>query len=106
VPKVHFDPQTGELKDRNGVFATNVEHKMGIKASASAELAFGQHGVPAKGWLLGDVHDGIRQMFLIIEYARMIVGVKAASTLSTGYLNALDYAKSRPGRRRCATPRT
>jgi len=95
VPKVHFDPQTGELKDRNGVFATNIEHKMGIKASASAELAFGQHGVPAKGWLLGDVHDGMRQMFLIIEYARMIVGTKAASTLSTGYLHALDYAKSR-----------
>jgi len=95
VPKFHFDPQTGELGERNGVFATNVEHKMGLKVSTTCELSFGQHGVPARGWLLGDVHDGIRQMFLIIEYARMMVGTKAIATLSTGYLNALEYAKSR-----------
>jgi len=95
VPKVHFDAETGELGGRNGVFATNVEHKMGLKASTTCELTFGGHGVPAKGWLLGDVHDGIRQMFLVIEYARMMVGTKAIGTLSTGYLNALDYAKSR-----------
>ena len=44
---------------------------------------------------MGDVHDGIRQMFLIIEYARMMVGTKAIATLSTGYLNALEYAKNR-----------
>ncbi|WP_432833672.1 acyl-CoA dehydrogenase [Dactylosporangium sp. CA-092794] len=95
VPKFHFDPETGELKDRNGVFVTNVEHKMGIKVSTTCEVTFGGHGVPAKGWLLGDVHEGIRQMFLIIEYARMMVGTKAIATLSTGYLNALEYAKSR-----------
>ncbi len=95
VPKFHFDPETGELGERNGVFATNVEHKMGLKASATCELTFGEHGIPAKGWLMGDVHEGIRQMFLIIEYARMMVGTKAIATLSTGYLNALDYAKSR-----------
>jgi hypothetical protein len=95
VPKHHFDPKTGELGARNGVFATNVEHKMGLKVSTTCELTFGEHGVPAKGWLLGDVHDGIRQMFLIIEYARMMVGTKAIATLSTGYLNALEYAKSR-----------
>ncbi|GAA1748710.1 acyl-CoA dehydrogenase [Luedemannella helvata] len=95
VPKFHFDPETGELGERNGVYATNVEHKMGIKVSNTCELTFGQHGVPAKGWLMGDVHEGIRQMFLIIEYARMMVGTKAIATLSTGYLNALEYAKSR-----------
>jgi alkylation response protein AidB-like acyl-CoA dehydrogenase len=95
VPKILFDWQTGELGERNGVFATNVEHKMGLKVSATCELSFGQHGVPAKGWLLGDVHEGIRQMFLIIEYARMMVGAKAIATLSTGYLNALEYAKNR-----------
>ncbi|MFK3982679.1 acyl-CoA dehydrogenase [Micromonospora sp. NPDC050397] len=95
VPKFHFDEATGELGERNGVFATNVEHKMGIKVSNTCELTFGEHGVPAKGWLLGDVHDGIRQMFLIIEYARMMVGTKAIATLSTGYLNALEYAKTR-----------
>jgi alkylation response protein AidB-like acyl-CoA dehydrogenase len=95
VPKYHFDEETGELLDRNGVYATNVEHKMGLKVSNTCELTFGEHGVPAKGWLLGDVHEGIRQMFLIIEYARMLVGTKAIATLSTGYLNALEYAKSR-----------
>jgi alkylation response protein AidB-like acyl-CoA dehydrogenase len=95
VPKFHFDPATGELGERNGVFATNLEHKMGIKVSNTCELAFGEHGVPAKGWLMGDVHEGIRQMFLIIEYARMMVGTKAIATLSSGYLNALDYAKTR-----------
>ena len=95
VPKFHFDPETGELGERNGVYATNVEHKMGLKVSNTCELTFGEHGMPAKGWLLGDVHDGIRQMFLIIEYARMMVGTKAIATLSTGYLNALEYAKNR-----------
>ena len=50
---------------------------------------------PAIGTLVGDVHDGIAQMFQVIEYARMMVGTKAIATLSTGYLNALDYAKGR-----------
>jgi alkylation response protein AidB-like acyl-CoA dehydrogenase len=95
VPKYDFDWDTGELGERNGVYATNVEHKMGIKASNTCELTFGEHGTPAKGWLLGDVHQGIRQMFMIIEYARMMVGTKAIATLSTGYLNALEYAKNR-----------
>jgi hypothetical protein len=44
---------------------------------------------------VGEVHDGIAQMFQVIEYARMMVGTKAIATLSTGYLNALDYAKTR-----------
>jgi Acetyl-CoA dehydrogenase C-terminal like/Acyl-CoA dehydrogenase, C-terminal domain len=51
--------------------------------------------LPAKGWLLGEVHNGIAQMFLMIEHARMLVGTKAIATLSTGYLNALEYAKTR-----------
>ncbi|MFS8104649.1 acyl-CoA dehydrogenase [Lentzea alba] len=95
VPKFHFDPESGDLGERNGAFVTNVEHKMGIKASTTCELTFGQHGTPAKGWLLGEVHDGIAQMFDVIEYARMMVGTKAIATLSTGYLNALSYAKER-----------
>ncbi|MPZ83931.1 MAG: acyl-CoA dehydrogenase [Actinophytocola sp.] len=95
VPKFHFDSQTGDLGERNGVFVSNVEHKMGLKVSTTCELSFGQHGVPAKGWLVGEVHDGIAQMFQIIEYARMMVGTKAIATLSTGYLNALSYAKER-----------
>ncbi|HEU4360791.1 MAG TPA: acyl-CoA dehydrogenase [Mycobacterium sp.] len=95
VPKFLFDFETGELGERNGVFVTNVEHKMGLKVSTTCELTFGQHGVPAKGWLVGEVHHGIAQMFDVIEQARMMVGTKAIATLSTGYLNALAYAKER-----------
>lgn len=94
VPKYEFDWETGELGERNGVYATNVEHKMGLKASNTCEMTFGDRH-PAKGWLIGDKHDGIRQMFMIIEFARMMVGTKAIATLSTGYLNALEYAKER-----------
>ncbi|MGW2871406.1 acyl-CoA dehydrogenase [Kitasatospora sp. NPDC001225] len=94
VPKFDFDWETGELGERNGVYATNVEHKMGLKASNTCEMTFGAKH-PAKGWLLGDKVDGIRQMFKIIEFARMMVGTKAIATLSTGYLNALEYAKER-----------
>ncbi|MEV7865264.1 acyl-CoA dehydrogenase [Streptomyces sp. NPDC088124] len=94
VPKYEFDWETGELGERNGVYATNVEHKMGLKASNTCELTFGDRH-PAKGWLIGDKHEGIRQMFRIIEFARMMVGTKAIATLSTGYLNALEYAKER-----------
>ncbi len=95
VPKFLFDPETGEPGERNGVFVTNVEHKMGLKVSTTCELSLGQHDVPAKGWLVGEVHEGIAQMFDVIEQARMMVGTKAIATLSTGYLNALDYAKNR-----------
>ncbi|GAA1086907.1 MULTISPECIES: acyl-CoA dehydrogenase [Kitasatospora] len=94
VPKYDFDWETGELGERNGVYATNVEHKMGLKASNTCEMTFGAKH-PAKGWLLGEKVDGIRQMFKIIEFARMMVGTKAIATLSTGYLNALEYAKER-----------
>ncbi|MEV6223865.1 acyl-CoA dehydrogenase [Nocardia fluminea] len=95
VPKFHFDTETGELGDRNGVFVTGLEHKMGLKVSATCEVTLGGHGTPAKGWLVGDTHNGIAQMFQIIETARMMVGTKAIATLSTGYLNALDYARNR-----------
>jgi alkylation response protein AidB-like acyl-CoA dehydrogenase len=95
VPKFHFDPETGELTgERNGVHVTNVEHKMGIKVSNTCEVTYGENE-PARGWLLGEVHDGIAQMFQVIENARMMVGTKAIATLSTGYLNALEYAKER-----------
>jgi alkylation response protein AidB-like acyl-CoA dehydrogenase len=94
VPKFHFDAD-GEPGERNGVFVTNLEHKMGLKASATCELTFGQHGVPAVGYLLGEVHNGIAQMFQVIEYARMMVGTKAIGTASAGYLAALEYAKER-----------
>jgi alkylation response protein AidB-like acyl-CoA dehydrogenase len=94
VPKFHADLETGQIGERNGVYVTNVEKKMGLKASTTCELTFGEKE-PAIGWLVGDVHDGIAQMFMVIEYARMMVGTKAIAQLSAGYLAALDYAKTR-----------
>ncbi|GAA3603813.1 acyl-CoA dehydrogenase [Marihabitans asiaticum] len=94
VPKYHVDLETGELGERNGAYVTNVEKKMGLKVSTTCEVTFGEKE-PAIGTLLGDVHDGIAQMFRVIEHARMLVGTKAIATLSTGYLNALEYAKQR-----------
>jgi alkylation response protein AidB-like acyl-CoA dehydrogenase len=93
VPKYLVGPD-GQIGERNGVQVTNLEHKMGLKVSTTCELTFGAHR-PAVGTLVGGTHDGIRQMFLVIENARMMVGTKAIATLSTGYLNALDYARTR-----------
>jgi alkylation response protein AidB-like acyl-CoA dehydrogenase len=93
VPKFWVNPD-GTLGERNGVYCTNLEKKMGIKASATCEMTFGD-GRPARGLLLGDTHDGIRQMFHVIEQARMGVGIKSMATLSTAYKNALAYASER-----------
>jgi alkylation response protein AidB-like acyl-CoA dehydrogenase len=97
VPK-YLVNEDGTLGERNGVVITNVEHKMGLKASTTCEVTFGAAspgGRPAVGTLVGGVHDGIRQMFMVIEDARMMVGTKAIATLSTGYLNALEFARNR-----------
>jgi len=94
VPKFMFDLESGDLGKRNGVYVTSVEHKMGLNVSATCEVNLGEKE-PAVGYLLGDVHEGIFQMFKIIEFARMMVGTKAIATLSSGYLQALSYAKVR-----------
>ena len=94
IPKFMFDLETGELGKRNGVYVTGVESKMGLNVSATCEVNLGEKE-PAVGYLLGDVHQGIAQMFKIIEFARMMVGTKAIATLSAGYMQALSYAKVR-----------
>ncbi|MGN6104145.1 MAG: acyl-CoA dehydrogenase [Kofleriaceae bacterium] len=93
VPKYWVEAD-GSLGARNGAMVTKVEHKMGIKGSATCELTLGD-GAPCRGLLLGEVHEGIAQMFRVIEYARMGVGTKSMATLSTAYLNALEYARVR-----------
>jgi len=94
IPKFMFDHKTGDLGKRNGVYVTGVEHKMGLNVSATCEVNLGEKE-PAVGYLLGDVHEGIAQMFKVIEFARMMVGTKAIATLSAGYKQALAYAKVR-----------
>ena len=94
IPKFMFDFESGALGKRNGVYVTKVEHKMGLNVSATCEMNLGEKE-PAVGYLLGDVHNGIAQMFKVIEFARMMVGTKAIATLSAGYQQALSYAKTR-----------
>ncbi|QSQ20920.1 acyl-CoA dehydrogenase [Pyxidicoccus parkwayensis] len=93
VPK-YWVNDDGSLGGLNGVECTKLEKKMGLKGSVTCELTFGD-GKPARGLLLGEVHDGMRQMFYIIEQARMAVGVKSMATLSAGYGRALAFAKDR-----------
>ena len=93
VPK-YWVNEDGSVGERNGAFVRKIEDKMGLHASATCELELGGD-VPCRGLLMGEVHDGIRQMFRVIEHARMAVGYKSMSTASTGYLNALAYAKER-----------
>jgi hypothetical protein len=94
VPKFWVEAD-GSLGARNGAFVTNVEHKMGIKGSATCELTLGATGTPCRGLLVGGVRDGIAQMFHVIEYARMGVATKSMAALSTGYGNALAYTRLR-----------
>ena len=94
IPKFMFDLESGELGKRNGVYVTSIEHKMGLNVSATCEMNLGEKE-PAVGYLLGEVHEGIAQMFKVIEFARMMVGTKAIATLSAGYQQALAYSKER-----------
>jgi hypothetical protein len=93
VPKYWVEAD-GAMGARNGWRVTKLEKKMGIKASVTCEVSYGAEGT-CRGLLVGEVHDGIRQMFHVIEQARMAVGMKTIATLSTAYLNALAYAKER-----------
>ncbi len=93
VPKFWVE-EDGSLGARNGAVVTNLEHKMGIRGSATCELTLGADA-PCRGLLVGGVHNGIAQMFDVIEYARMGVGTKSMATMSTAYLNALEYTKLR-----------
>jgi hypothetical protein len=90
VPK-YWPEADGTPGERNPAIVRKLEDKMGLKASTTAEIEF----AGARGVLVGERHDGIAQMFRVIEYARMLVGAKAIETLSTGYLNALSYARER-----------
>lgn len=93
VPK-YWVNEDGSLGERNGFTCAKLEKKMGIKGSVTCEMVYGQDK-PARGLLVGGVHDGIRQMFHVIEQARMAVGMKSMATLSAAYFNALSYAKDR-----------
>lgn len=94
VPKFWVNPD-GSLGERNGIECIGLEKKMGIRGSVTCEMAYGGGDTVCRGMLVGGVHDGIKQMFHVIEGARMAIGVKSMSQVSTAYLNALAYAQER-----------
>lgn len=94
VPKVRVDEEGG-LLEPNDVQTAAIEHKMGIRASSTAQLAFGEND-GCVGELVGEVeHQGMRQMFRMMNLARILVGVQGLAVASSAYLNALAYAKER-----------
>jgi len=93
VPKYRVN-EDGSLGDFNDVVCTGVEHKMGIHGSATTFLAFGSKG-QCRGLLLGEENKGMREMFLMMNEARLLVGMQGLACASASYLNAVNYARQR-----------
>jgi alkylation response protein AidB-like acyl-CoA dehydrogenase len=90
VPKF-LVKEDGALGARNGVSCTAIEHKMGIKASATCALAFED----AQGWLVGEPHKGLRAMFTMMNTERLSVGIQGLGVAEIAYQNAVNYARER-----------
>jgi alkylation response protein AidB-like acyl-CoA dehydrogenase len=90
VPKF-LVKEDGSLGARNGVTCTSIEHKMGIKASATCALSFDD----AKGWLVGEPHKGLRAMFTMMNTERLSVGIQGLGVAEVAYQNAVNYARER-----------
>ncbi len=85
----------GSVAGSNDVTVAAIEHKMGINGSSTCQLTFGDNDA-CTGYLLGtDEMKGMRQMFHMMNYARVGVGLQGLAVASTAYLNALAYAKER-----------
>jgi alkylation response protein AidB-like acyl-CoA dehydrogenase len=93
VPKYRVN-QDGSLGELNDVITGNLEHKLGIRASATATLNFGENG-NCIGELLGNERDGMKIMFQMMNEARLDVGVLGQSAASAAYEHAVQYAKER-----------
>ncbi len=90
VPKFLPDERGGPGA-RNGVVCTAIEHKMGIKASATCQMSFDD----ATGWLVGEPHKGMRAMFTMMNSERLSVGVQGLGAAEAAYQGAVFYAKDR-----------
>ncbi len=84
----------GSLGDRNDVFCVSIEHKMGIKASPTAVLQYGDHG-GAVGYIVGEENRGLEYMFIMMNAARYAVGVQGIAVAERAYQKAVGYAKDR-----------
>lgn len=93
VPKIWVNDD-GSLGEPNDVICTGIEEKMGIHANATCSLSLGSKG-NCRGWLLGEENKGMRAMFLMMNEARLLVGLQGFSCVSSSYLNAVNYARER-----------
>lgn len=94
VPKFRVERE-GRVGERNDVALAGLIHKMGYRGTTSTMLNFGERG-ECIGELVGEPHQGLTYMFLMMNEARIQVGLGAAALACTGYLHALDYANKRP----------
>ena len=90
VPKFLVN-EDGSLGARNAVSAGNIEHKMGIKGSATCVMNFDG----ATGWLVGNVNEGLAAMFVMMNYERLSMGLQGIGAAEVAYQNAVAYAKDR-----------
>lgn len=93
VPKIWVN-EDGSLGDANDVSCVNIEHKMGIKASATASLNFGENG-KCRGYLIGTQAKGMSHMFQMMNEARLLVGIQGEALAATAFNHAVQYAKER-----------
>ena len=101
VPKFLVNAD-GSLGDHNDVYAINVEHKMGIHASPTCVMSYGDNG-GAIGYLVGQPHQGLAAMFTMMNNERILVGLQGVSLSDRAYQGALEYARERV---QCAAPGT
>jgi len=93
VPKIWVNDD-GTLGEFNDVVCTGIEQKMGIHANPTCSLALGGKG-KCRGTLLGEANKGMRNMFLMMNEARLMVGLQGFSGASSAYMHAVNYARER-----------
>lgn len=93
VPKYRVNPD-GSMGEQNDVICTGVEHKMGLKSSATCAMSFGDNG-NCVGTLLGEERKGMRIMFQMINESRLYVGIQALAVSGAAYLHAVTYSRNR-----------
>jgi len=93
VPKFMVNPD-GSLGARNDIFASGVEHKLGMHASPTCTMTMGDHG-GAIGFLIGEENQGMRCMFTMMNQARLGVGLEGVGVADRAYQQALSYAQER-----------
>ncbi len=93
VPKIWVNDD-GSLGEPNDVVCVGIEEKMGIHGNSTCTLSFGEKG-KCRGTLLGEENKGMRAMFLMMNEARLLVGMQGFACATASYINAVNYAKER-----------